>query len=275
MQIRIGYEIKIHFPQPTTMLALLHTYPESYQMVQKENLQVDPPLSYEQFTDGFGNCCTRLQAPAGVILLKNDAIVQVEGILDRMDLEAEQIPPQQLPYDTLKFLHPSRYCEVDRLENFAWDKFGHIPRGYQRVQAVCSWVHNHIEFGYKYACNTKTACDVLKEGKGVCRDFTHLAITLCRSLGMPARYVTGYLGDIGVAKDPAPMDFSAWFEVFLSGGWYTFDPRHNQRRIGRIIIAYGSDAADTAITTTFGSHKLEHFSVCTDEISGAALMELS
>jgi len=266
MQIRIGYEIKLHFPRSTPMLALLHTYPNRYHMVQEEKLTVEPFTPYELFIDGFGNCCTRLLAPAGLFVLKNKAVVEVEGDLDRIDLEAKECPVLELPYETLEFLYPSRYCEVDRLENFAWKQFGHIPSGYERVLAVCDWVYHHIEFGYGHARVTKTAYDVLEERKGVCRDFAHLAIALCRSLGMPARYATGYLGDIGVPKDINPMDFSAWIEVFLSNGWNTFDPRNNKRRIGRIVIAYGRDAADVAITTTFGSHRLEHFSVCTEEI---------
>lgn len=267
MQIHIGYEIRLHFPRPTTMISLLHTYPDRYSMVQAEKLKVEPFTPYEFFIDGFGNRCMRLLAPAGLLRLKNEAIVEIEPDLDWIDRDAKELPQIELPCETLTFLYPSRYCEVDRLQNFSWETFGHIEAGYTRVLAVCNWVYHHIKFGYEYARSTKTAYEVLQEGKGVCRDFTHLAIAICRSLGMPARYVTGYLGDIGVPKDPAPMDFSAWFEVFLSNGWYTFDPRHNEPRIGRIVIAYGRDAADVAITTTFGSHKLEHFSVCTEELS--------
>jgi transglutaminase-like putative cysteine protease len=266
MKIRIGYEIKYHFPRATPMLALLHTYPNRYHMIEKEKLIVEPYTPNESYIDNFGNCCTRLFAPAGLFVLKNEAVVEVDGTPDRMDLEAQECPVIDLPPEVLQFLYPSRYCEVDRLDNFAWQQFGHLPPGYERAQAVCHWVHHHIEFGYNYARVTKTAFEVLKERQGVCRDFAHLAITLFRSLGIPARYVTGYLGDIGVPKEAVPMDFSAWVEVYLSNEWYTFDPRHNQRRIGRIVIAYGRDAADVAITTTFGAHQLEHFFVRTDEI---------
>jgi len=266
VQILIGYDIQLDFPKPTAMLGLLHTYPNRYNMVQPEKFNIDPPIQYELFSDKFGNCCTKLMAPTGKLSLKNEAIIEVNGDLDRIDLDAEELPPYELPYDILEFLYPSRYCEADRLQDFSWKQFGHIPSGYKRALAICNWVHHHIKFDYAYASNTKSACDVLEDGKGVCRDFAHLAIALCRSLGIPARYVTGYLGDIGVPKDPAPMDFSAWLEVYLSNGWYTFDPRHNKRRIGRIVIAYGRDAADVAITTTFGAHRLNYFSVHTKEI---------
>lgn len=266
MQIRIGYEIKLHFSRSTPMLALIHTYTNRYNIIQKEKLKLEPFAPHEFFIDNFGNCCTRLLASAGLFVLKNEAVVEVEGDLDRIDLEAKECPMLELPYETLQFMYPSRYCEVDRLNDFAWKQFGHIPSGYERVLAVCDWVYHHIEFGYDHARVTKTAYDVLEEPKGVCRDFAHLAIALCRSLGMPSRYATGYLGDIGVPQDINPMDFSAWIEVFLSNGWNTFDPRNNKRRIGRIVIAYGRDAADTAIITTFGSHTLEHFSVHTEEI---------
>lgn len=170
----------------------------------------------------------------------------------------------------LPFLLPSRYCEADRLGPFAWSRFGQIPPGWGRVQAVCDYVHGHLRFNYEQARATRTALEAWEEGVGVCRDFTHLAITLCRCLNIPARYATGYLGDIGVPADPAPMDFSAWFEVWLGGRWFTFDARHNQRRIGRLVMARGRDAADCALTTTFGPHILRTFKVRTDEVPALA-----
>lgn len=266
MRIRIGYEIRFQVPAPTPMHLLLHTYPNRYPLPQGDELKVEPFTPYEIFIDQFGNRCTRLLAPEGTFALEGDGIVEVDGKPDLVDMDARELPTLELPHETLQFLHSSRYCEVDRLEDFAWKQFGQIPFGYRRVQAICDWVHNHIEFGYSHARNTMTAYDVFKERKGVCRDFAHLSIAICRSLSLPARYATGYLGDIGVPPSPDPMDFSAWFEVFLSSGWYTFDPRHNMPRIGRIVMAYGRDAADAALTTTFGPTVLEHFCVRTQEI---------
>jgi len=264
MDICIGYEIKLYFYGETPLHALLHTYPNRYELLKLDQLTVEPCVPYELFIDKFGNRCTRLLAPAGLFTLKNEAVVSIQDPLDLSDPEAQGLFILGLPYDTLEFLYASRYCEVDLLSTFAWQQFGHLPVGYPRVQAICDWVHHHIRFDYMQAHITKTAYDVFKNPQGVCRDFTHLAVTLCRCMGIPARYVTGYLGDIGVPLTP-PMDFSAWFEAYLSTGWYTFDPRNNQRRLGRVVIAYGRDAADTAIITTFGSHILESFTVHTDQ----------
>jgi len=266
MQIQIGYEITFNVPAPTPMHLLLHVYPNRYYLPQPEQLTVTPFTSYEMFYDTFGNRCTRMLAPAGQVTLTNSAVVQVDGLPDAVNFNAIQHPVLQLPYETLPFLIGSRYCEVDRLTDFAWQQFGNGPTGYARVQAVVDYVHNHIEFGYQYARNTKSAFDAHGERQGVCRDFAHTAITLCRCLGIPARYATGYLGDIGVPFSPAPMDFSAWFEVYLSNTWYTFDARHNMPRIGRIVMAYGRDAADTALTTSFGPTVLTKFHVVTKEL---------
>jgi len=164
----------------------------------------------------------------------------------------------------------SRYCDTQKLSDLAWSMFGGITGGWQRVQAICDYVHDRITFGYHYARNDRTASEGHDERTGVCRDFAHLAVTLCRCMNIPARYCTGYLGDIGVPADPAPMDFSAWFEVFLSGRWYTFDARHNHPRIGRVVIARGRDAADVAISTTFGSARLTRFMVITEEVQEQA-----
>jgi transglutaminase-like putative cysteine protease len=182
---------------------------------------------------------------------------------------AREVPVEYLPHETLQFLLSSRYCEVDLLSDTASWLFGGLPRGWQRVQAVCDWVHDHVTFGYEYARSTRTAMEVYNERVGVCRDFQHLAVTLCRCLNIPARYVTGYLGDIGVPAAPCPMDFSAWFEVYLEDRWWTFDARHNMPRIGRVLMATGRDAADVAITTSFGSAYLRKFEVVTDEVHAA------
>ena len=223
------------------------------------------------YTDVFGNICCRLVAPAGNIRIVLDTVVGDSGQPDVVAPHAKQHAIEALPHDVLPFLMGSRYCEVDRLSDFAWATFGSVPEGWARVQAICDFVHNHIEFDYMRARVTKSAADVLVERTGVCRDFAHLAVALCRCMNIPARYCTGYLGDIGVPFDPAPMDYSAWFEVYLGAEWYTFDARHNTPRIGRVVIARGRDAADVAISTTFGWNQLKNFTVWTDEITEATV----
>ncbi len=267
MRIRIGYDIHFSVPAPTPLMLLLHTYPGGYHLLTPEHLVISPDVPVENFSDTFGNTCSRLVAQTGLLKLYNDTVVEVDGMPDKGDLNAQQLEIQNLPTDTLRFLLPSRYCEVDRLTEFAWRQFGSGVTGYQRVQAVCNYVHNHVQFGYLFADSSKSAFDVFNQRRGVCRDFAHLAITLCRCLGIPARYATGYLGDIGVPPNADPMDFSAWFEVFLSNGWYTFDARHNHPRIGRIVMAHGRDAADTALTTSFGLMRLQQFKIWTSEIA--------
>ena len=248
------------------MLLLLHVYPNKYLLPQPERLTILPNVPIDTFLDVNGNSCVRLVTPAGPLALMADAVVEVDGKPDVVNMGALQHPIQELPINALPFLFSSRYCEVDRLTDFAWATFGNGPTGYQRALAVCTFVHNHIRFDYATASPFKTAFDVFTQRQGVCRDFAHLAIALCRCLGIPARYATGYLGDIGVPFNPAPMDFSAWFEVYLSGQWYTFDARHNEPRIGRIVMAYGRDATDTALTSSFGPTTLERFTVWTNEV---------
>jgi transglutaminase-like putative cysteine protease len=227
---------------------------------------VDPYVTTEEYLDSFGNICTRFLAPAGPLQLSNSTVVQDSGLLDPENIYAREILVENLPPETLRFLMSSRFCEVDLLSNTAANLFGHLPQGWGRVKAVCDWVHAHVRFSYPEARPTRTALDVYREGVGVCRDFQHLAITFCRALNIPARYATGYLGDIGVPISPSPMDFSAWFEVYLEDRWWTFDARHNVPRIGRVLIATGLDATDVAITTSFGSATLLKFDVITDEI---------
>jgi transglutaminase-like putative cysteine protease len=185
-----------------------------------------------------------------------------------------QAPVPELPDDTLVYLLGSRYCDTQKLSDFAWSLFGSIDGGWQRVQAICDYTHDRIRFGYNFARSDRTASEGHQERVGVCRDFAHLAVALCRCMNIPARYCTGYLGDIGVPRDPAPMDFSAWFEAYIGGKWYTFDARHNHPRIGRIVVARGRDAADVAISTAFGPTKLVRFNVVTEEVlvdNGASL----
>jgi transglutaminase-like putative cysteine protease len=267
MRIRIGYELIFTLPAPTAMLVMLSVRPERTGDLEKpEYLQVEPAVPVNLFIDSFGNRCGRFVAPAGRVRFSYDNICRDSGVQEDHGFGAIQHNINQLPPEVLPFLLSSRYCEVDRMVNLAWQMFGQIPEGWQRVQAVCNWVHQNIEFGYAYARPTKTAWDVYMERKGVCRDFMHLSITFLRAMNIPCRYATGYLGDIGVPAVPLPMDFSAWFEVYLGNRWWTLDARHNTPRIGRILMGQGRDAVDVALTTSFGPHTLESFKVVTEEV---------
>jgi transglutaminase-like putative cysteine protease len=269
MLINIGYEIAFNFPAAVPMLLMLRLHPSREQTVREsENFKVDPNIAVHEFIDAFGNRCGRTFAPAGRVVFSNNALVEDDGRPDPQVPEAPQHKVQDLPDEVLQFLLGSRYCEVDsELNAFAWNRFGSVPEGWARVQAICDFVHHHLQFDYQKARVDRTARDAFREGAGVCRDFAHLAITFCRCLNIPARYATGYLGDIGVPPVALPMDFSAWFEAYLGGGWHIFDARHNQPRIGRVLMARGRDASDVALTTTFGVNHLESFKVWTDEVS--------
>lgn len=266
MLIKVGYEIVFDLPAPTPMQLMLRVHPSRQSDVQREQIIIEPEVAVETFTDSFGNHCERIMAPKGKLRLWADAVVEDSGEPDALIADAEQWPVEKLPAEALQFLMSSRYCEVDKLSPIAWELFGQTKPGWARVQAICDWVHSKVRFGYPHARWTKSAIDVYIERAGVCRDFTHMAVTLCRCMNIPARYTTGYLGDIGVTPSSAPMDFSAWFEVFLGGEWHTFDARHNQRRIGRIVMARGRDAVDVALTTSYGPAPLEKFTVWTNEV---------
>ncbi|MGA3066730.1 MAG: transglutaminase family protein [Tepidisphaeraceae bacterium] len=268
MLIRIGFDVSFQLYAPTPMLLMLYTHPtRGGSLLVPERIQTDPFMPISTFTDSFGNRCGRILAPPGRLRLWHEGLVRDTGLPDPVNPSAMQWSIDDLPPDAIQFLMGSRYCETDRLSEVAWSLFGQTPPGWQRVRAVCDWVHNHVQFGYEHARPTKTAYDVFQERKGVCRDFSHLFISMLRCLNIPARYVTGYLGDIGVPICPAPMDFSAWSEVFLDGQWYAFDARHNIPRIGRIVMARGRDAADVAITTSFGAATLSSFAVVTEEVN--------
>ena len=270
MQIRFGYELAYRCPQPTPMILMLHThYTRTGDLIQRDDMHTTPHVPLSMYRDGFGNWCTRLVAPPGEIVITADALIRDSGAADLVVYDAQQIPVESLPEETLVYLLGSRYCDTDNLSAFAWNQFGNSPPGWARVQAVCDFVHQHIKFGYQFARPTKTASEAFYEGQGVCRDYAHLAIALCRCLNIPARYCTGYLGDIGIPANPDPMDFAGWFEAYLGVRWYTFDPRNHKPRIGRILIARGRDAADVAISTTFGPNVLERFRVWTDEVKAA------
>jgi transglutaminase-like putative cysteine protease len=271
MRIRLGYDIQFQVPVSVPVVAMLNVHPSrAGDLLEPDLLRIEPDVEQERYIDSFGNLCTRFTAPAGLIRLWNSTLIQDSGEVDPHDYSAREIPVAELPPEALMFLLSSRYCEVDLLCNTAAQLFGNIPPGWNRVQAICDWVHANVTFGYQFASPTKTAVDVYRERAGVCRDFQHLAIAFCRSLNIPARYVTGYLGDICVPLTDAPMDFSAWFEVYLGGRWWTFDARNNEPRIGRVLMATGRDATDVAITTSFGSACLVHFKITTDEVNEAS-----
>ena len=266
MRIRIGYDIVFELPAPAPMLLMLSLHPSRFASLRgPESLTIEPFTPVTRYADSFGNNCGRMLAPGGEVRFRNDAVVEDDGQPDRYDPTARQHPVDELPTDVLQFLLSSRYCEVDMLTDTAWGLFSQTNDGCERVQAICDWVHSNVTFGYHFARPTMSAADVYRERKGVCRDFTHLAITFCRCMNIPARYATGYLGEIGVPPAP-PGDFSAWFEVYLGGKWWTRDARHNMRRIGRILMARGRDAVDVALTTSFGVTTLKKFDIWTDEI---------
>ena len=272
MLIRVGYDIIFEHPAPTPIIAMLYLHPSRRLSLRRgDYLLVEPLLQVSDYTDVFGNRCGRLLAPAGPMRFWNDAVVEDSGQPDRQQHGAEQHEIYDLPDEALQFLLASRYCEVDRMVDLAWQLFGSTPKNWARVQAICDFVHWHIHFDYLQARPTRTAYEAYQERVGVCRDFTHLAITFCRCLNIPARYCTGYLGDIGVPPTPGPMDFSAWFEAYLGGDWYPFDPRNNTPRIGRVLMARGRDAADVALLTAFGPSRLDRFTVWTDAVGEDAL----
>lgn len=267
MKIRIGFEITYDCPQPTPMILTLSVhYSRISDLIVPDHLVADPPVPMTAYRDTFGNWCSRIVAPKGALRLSTDAVVNDSGLPDIVAPDARQTPVEALPDDTLLFLLGSRYCETDRLSDVAWQLFGTTQPGWPRVQAICDYVHRHITFGYEHARFTRTAWEALHDKTGVCRDYAHLAVAFCRCMNIPARYCTGYLGDIGIPPPYGPMDFAAWFEAYLDGRWYTFDPRNNVPRIGRVLIARGRDAADVAITTTFGPNTLSRFIVRTDEV---------
>ena len=271
MQISVGYELIYRFPQPTPMILAVHIHPSRVaDIVVPDILTVDPPVPVLGYHDGFGNWCTRIVAPAGQVRLASRGQVYDSGALDIVAPNAPQHAIQDLPEETLVFLLGSRYCETDRLSETAWALFANTPPGWARVQAICDYVHNRIAFDYQQARPTKTAWDAYNEQVGVCRDYAHLAIAFCRCMNIPARYCTGYLGDMGTPPPYGVMDFAGWFEAYLGGRWYTFDARNNVPRIGRVLMARGRDASDVAIATTFGPNELLKFTVYTDEINELA-----
>ncbi|MBP0437613.1 transglutaminase-like domain-containing protein [Tianweitania sediminis] len=268
MLIRIGYELGIQCPMPTPIISALEVRPERrVDLVREHRPQLTPDTPSTLYPDQLGNLCRRFTAPAGDLTLRYDAVIADSGDYELVNPLIREVPIAELPDDVMVYMLGSRYCDTDLMMDAAWNLFGQVEPGWQRVQAICDYVHDRISFGYSYARSTRTAGQAYDERVGVCRDFAHLAITLCRCMNIPARYVNGYLGDIGVPRDPAPMDFSAWFEAYLEGGWYTFDARHNIPRMGRVVVAYGRDATDVPLIHTFGPHRLTTFKVWTDELA--------
>jgi transglutaminase-like putative cysteine protease len=276
MLIRYGYELTFNCPQPTMMVCLLDAHRERSQELRYEIPPTTiPRIPTTTYLDTFGNTVRRFIAPPGDLTITSDAVIEDSGLPDPIELDAGESPVEQLPNETLVFLLGSRYCETDKLADIAWRHFGSSPRGWRRVQAICDFVCDHLTFGSNYARATRTAFEAYQERVGVCRDFAHLAVAFCRCVNIPARYANGFLGDIGVPPDPAPMDYNAWFEAFLDGRWFTFDARHNTPRIGRIMVARGRDATDIPLVTSFGPHILKTFQIWTDEVDAAALQDLN
>ncbi len=267
MQFRVGFEIAYLCPQPTPMiLALSIHYSRASDLVRPDHLLTSPPVPVTAYRDLFGNWCSRIVAPAGRFVLSTDAVVNDSGQPDVVAPWVQQVPVEMLPESTLVYLLGSRYCETDQLSEVAWQMFGHGPTGWGRVQAICDFVHRRIEFGYQHARRTRTAWEAFNEGQGVCRDYAHLAIALCRCMNIPARYCTGYLGDYGTPQPWGTMDFAGWFEAYLGDRWYTFDARNNTPRIGRVLMARGRDACDVALSSTFGPNTMDGFRVWADEV---------
>jgi transglutaminase-like putative cysteine protease len=268
MRVSAGCQIVYDCPQPTPMLLVVTPHPSrAPDLIGPHHLAFDPPVPARSYSDGFGNICTRIVAPRGPLTIATRMLVEDSGTPDPVIRAAWQRSIEELPDEMLIYLLGSRYCDTDRLSDIAWSLFGQGPTGWERVQAICDYVHDRIAFGYEHARATRTASEAFLERRGVCRDYAHLAITLCRCVNIPARYCTGYLGDIGMPPPYGPMDFAAWFEVYLDDRWHTFDARNNVPRIGRILLARGRDATDVAIATTFGPCTLTGFSVFTDEVA--------
>ena len=268
MQFRVGFEMVYQCQQPTPMILQLSIhYSRASDLVRPDHLMTNPSVPVTSYRDLFGNWCSRLVGPAGRFSLSTDALVNDSGALDIVAPWVGQTPVELLPESTLVYLLGSRYCETDQLSEIAWKRFGAGPTGWGRVQAICDFVHQHIQFGYQHARSTRTAWEAYNEGRGVCRDYAHLAVALCRCMNIPARYCTGYLGDYGTPPPYGPMDFAGWFEAYLGDRWYTFDARNNVPRIGRVLIARGRDASDVALSNTFGPNQLESFRVWADVVS--------
>ncbi len=276
MLIRNEFKIEFNMPQAAAMIGLLRLYPTlDARLRGSETLNVESlglsgtdgglAVPVDEYIDGFGNRCSRFLAPAGYVRLSGESLVEADAVPDPIKTDAVQHPVEELPHEVLQYLLASRYCPVDSMTLVAGEMFGHTTPGWARAIWIRDWVHNHVRFDYMTARPNKTALDVFTERVGVCRDFQHLAVTMCRAMNIPARYVTGYLGDIRRPSSGAG-DFSAWYEVYLDGRWWPMDARHNDGRMGRVLMAVGRDATDVAITTSFGVANLVRFYVESHEV---------
>ncbi|MCZ6772270.1 MAG: transglutaminase family protein [Proteobacteria bacterium] len=271
MRLRVGCELQYEFPQPTPVILMLNIhFTRVSDLALPDHIDVSPAVPLSGHRDGFGNWYSRFIAPTGRMTISADSVVRDTGQPDPVVSDARQVPVEDLPEEALAFLLASRFCDSDQLLDLAWSLFGETEPGWARVQAICDFVHQHIAFGYEHARVTKTALEAYQEGRGVCRDYAHLAIAFCRALNIPARYCTGYLSYVGIASPHPPGDFAAWFEAYLDGEWHTFDPRNLVPRIGRVLVARGRDAAEVAFATTFGPNTLQGFRVWADEIASAS-----
>lgn len=262
--IALGCDLEVKCPQDTPMVLLMHVHSSRLlDLIGFEQISSEPLSAGTFLLDDEGNRFWRLVAPAGTSTIQLRSRVRDCGLPEVVEREAAQVPVEALPVQCYPYLRASRYCESDLLAPMAWSLFGATPPGWERVQAICDWVHRRLIFDEAAASSSKTATDALREGRGVCRDFAHLAVAFCRALNIPARYCTGYMGYTGVEEGPEPIDFSGWFEAYLGGRWFTFDARTNQPRIGRVLVGRGRDAADVPILQSFGSHELVGFRVIT------------
>jgi transglutaminase-like putative cysteine protease len=265
LHVNVGCDFVYESDYPAPMLLIVRPQDWPAQRLLSERRLVEPDVPIDEYIDGFGNRVWRLVAPAGTFHLHYDALVEVPAAPDPLLPSLPKTPIEQLPAEVLAFTLPSRHCQSDLFIDDAWRMFGDVPGGWAQVQAVCDWIHANIAYAKGSTSNTSSD-EVYRQRRGVCRDFAHLAVTFCRALNIPARYVCGYLPDIGVEPDPTPMDFHAWFEVFLDGAWRTFDARHNRRRIGRVLIASGRDAVDVAFATIYGGSRLAQMRVWAEQI---------
>jgi transglutaminase-like putative cysteine protease len=270
MKFRVGYELRYEFPQATPVMMMLNVhYTRVSDLERPDHIVISPSVPISGYRDGFGNWCSRALAPVGAMRISTDTVINDTGLPDPTAPDAGQTQVHELPHEALVFLLASRYCDSDRMLDLAWKLFGQTDPGWARVQAICDFVYERVTFGYEHARVTRTASEAYADKRGVCRDYAHLAIAFCRALNIPARYCTGYLSDIGTPKPYPPGDFAAWLEAYIGGQWHIFDPRNNVPRIGRVLLARGRDAADVAITTTFGPNTLKSFRVWTEEVAGA------
>lgn len=284
MRVRIGYDIEFGVQGPTTLLHMLQLHDDHRgQVIAEHPLRISPPDSTQWYTDVFGNRVGRtvLDADTHVVSLAWQADLEMSQEPDAQCPGARRAPIGDLPFEVLQYLLPSRYCDIDSdLMDVAWREFGGIGTGWDAVMAISDYVHHHVRYDATQASPRHSALDTYRLGAGVCRDFAHLGVALTRALNIPARYVSGYLGDIRAEPIPTPMDFHAWYEVFLEGRWWAIDARHNVPRVGRVAIAKGRDAADVPLTMGFGPMQIRHFEVIADEVAPrpvdhAALLDLA